>query len=90
MTKRFGSAEELLAHLSDDAIRASGEGLAAHVLAATVISCLGASDAVPDEARTLLAHMKRERGDENAALMAIAEARLEELLGQLQAKRLQQ
>lgn len=89
MTKKLGSPEDLLAHLSDDAVRASGEGLAAHVLAATVISCLGASDAIPDTARALLAHMKRERGDESAHLVSIAEAHLEELLRQLQAKRIQ-
>lgn len=88
MTKKLLSPEETFAQLSDDAARLSGEMIAANVLAATVISCLGVDAAIAEEARALLAQIKRERegSPENAHVMAVAEAKLEALLGELAAR----
>ncbi len=91
MTTKFGSPEEVFASLSDHVSRLSGEALAANVLAATVIACLGGDADIAEQARALLAHVGPEGGDakENARLMAIAEARLETLLGELEARRVE-
>lgn len=86
--KKCNSPEEAFKDLSDDTTRLSGETLAANVLAATIMSCLGANEVIAEQARTLLARVKPLDGnaDENARLMAVAEARLETLLGELEAK----
>jgi hypothetical protein len=90
VTKKPISPEEAFAHLSDDAARLSGEMLAANVLAAAVTGCLGAGAVVAERARALLARVKLESGNanENARLMAVAEARLEALLSELQGRHL--
>jgi hypothetical protein len=84
VTRKSLSPEDVFADLSDDVPRLSGETLAANVLAATVISCIGVDAAVADEARALLAQFKREGGD--AHVVAVAEVRLEALLGELAAR----
>jgi hypothetical protein len=81
----------VFANLSADATGLSGEVLAANVLAATVISCIGVDTAVAEQARALLAQITLRGGDtaENARLMADAEARLEALLSELASRHLQ-
>lgn len=91
MTRRFNSPEEAFAHLSDNETSLSGEVLAANVLAATVIGCLGADAVIAEQARALLARVRLEGANthEKARVMAVAEARLETLLGELEARHLE-
>lgn len=90
MTKKLNSPEEAFAHLSDDVTRLTGEALAANVLAATVISCLGVDAVIAEQARALLVRVTPKSGDadETARLMGVAEARLEALLSEMQARHL--
>jgi hypothetical protein len=90
VSKISPSPEDVFANLSVDATRLSGEVLAANVLAATVISCLGVDTAIAEQARALLAQITLRGGDtaENARLMAEAETRLEALLNALASRHL--